>query len=647
VETRIPAHDTGTAGTGPGDLDGVFRVIYSVEVPFPAGDDPTVTLNLNYTDGIDDISTVSAPPAGSVDIPIPTSRDVRVRLYPKAAAKANYYASDAVTVGLSSDYIVRQDAATEDPIFPNNPELQLQAFYFQPGVNIAQLLAQQLGLQQQGFTFSGAAGERTVFGASGTIRHSLTADDGSITFSNQTELLGQWIVALQLDLERDWTWDGFGQPALTFQRGGGPSIGTIAFPRVVAAEATGNPGKPPDRSYTRIVFFDAVNPQPAPGHFPRELHLTYTVNATFTAAGPQQFTLPIRLPITTNPSQTPKIASIGIAESPYQHSPDYSETSLRDRYLWIEFDRRIQDDDDNYFGRVLAYGPDPLLAGALFPQPDPADMLADAAEPPLPIDPEPVRRIFSGQSADESGLDAMTQLVPADKVGVGKHGSFFLLPLPPSLSSEDLELFGFWTYEFRVGHTRYWSTAQGRYGRPLRVTGIQHPAPHLICSVEHAKQGIRASAPYATTVYNGNRLFNFEAGDPQTRIWFMLYAQVRQADGDSYRNVLLERHLGLTIRRETGNLQAAFNSQHGPTRDPLAGAVFAQKDVDSRLKLLGLPVTTSLSVLAVELLPGPLNIPDRARQEAAASAQEDPLGAQLGHRRILRTSPLIAVPSIC
>ena len=234
VEARIPAHDTGVQGTDPGDLDGAFRMIYSVEVPFPAGADPAVTLNLHYTDGVDDISTVPAPPSGTVDLPIPTSRDIRVRLFPRAAAKPNYYGSEAVTVGLSSDYIVRQEAATEDALFPNNPELQLQAFYFQPGANIAQLLAQQLGLQQNGFTFSGAPGERVVFGASGAIRHSVAADDGSLTFSNQTELLGQWIVVLSLDLERDWTWDGFGQPAFTFQRGAS-HIGTIAFPRVVAS----------------------------------------------------------------------------------------------------------------------------------------------------------------------------------------------------------------------------------------------------------------------------------------------------------------------------------------------------------------------------------------------------------------------------
>jgi hypothetical protein len=650
VEARIPAHDDGTAGTDPGDLDGVFRVIYSVEVPFPPGPDPTVTLILNYTDGIDDISAVSTPAPGTVDLSIPTSRDIRVRLFPRAAARPNYYGSDTVTVGLSSDYIVRQEAATEDALFPDNPELQLQAFYFQPGANIPQLLAQQLGLQQEGFMFSGAPGQRTVFGASGAIRHSVSADDGSLTFSNQTELLGQWIVALVLELERDWTWDGFGQPALSFQRGAA-NIGAIAFPRVVAAGATGNPGQTPDRSHTRIVFFDAVNPQPAAPNFPRELNLNYNVTANFTAAPQQQFPFTIRLPITTPPAQTPKITSTGIAESPYHHSPDYSETTLRDRYLWIEFDQPLQDDDDAYFGRVLAYGPDPLLAGSLFPQPQASEMLPEATEPPLPIDPEVVRRIFSGQSADESGLDAMTQLVPANKVGVGKSGTFFLLPLPPGVKSEDLELFGFWTYEFRIGHAKFWSTAQGRYGRPLRVSGIQHPAPHLICAVERAKSGVGVTAPYAATVYNGNRLYNFQEGDPQTRIWFMLYAQVLQADGASHRNILLDHLLGRTLPGQSGKLALDLNPQHGPTREVRAGILFPDKIINERLSLLGLPAATPLSVLAVEVLPGPLNFRDDLlnanRERAAVNAQEDPLGANLGLRRIMRTSPLTVVPAIC
>ena len=142
----------------------------------------------------------------------------------------------------------------------------------------------------------------------------------------------------------------------------------------------------------------------------------------------------------------------------------------------------------------------------------------------------------------------------------------------------------------------------------------------------------------------------------------MLYAQVRQADGTSYRNVLLNHTLGVTIPNPP---KIGTNPQQSFNRDPRAGVTFTKLAVDNLLTLLGLPKTTPLSVLAVEVLPGPLHVPvEGAPQQpalraasaggfggtatAAAVAEiEDPVGADLGLRRILRTSPLVAVPSIC
>jgi hypothetical protein len=244
-------------------------------------------------------------------------------------------------------------------------------------------------------------------------------------------------------------------------------------------------------------------------------------------------------------------------------------------------------------------------------------------------------------------------MVPANAVGVGTSGRFFLLPLPPNVLSDDLQLFGFWTYEFRVGHAKHWSTEQGRFGRPLRVSGIQHPAPHLICSLERNNSAIQVTAPYAVTVYNGNRLYDLKAGDPQTRIWFMLYAQVLQADGASYRNVLIEHREGVTFAPVNVKGLAANNPQHGLNFGPMARTDFTQKGVDERLALIRLPATIPLSVLAVEVLPGPLTASlwndhdSEAAPGAAAPIQEDPLGKGLGTRRILRTSPLTAVPAVC
>ena len=50
------------------------------------------------------------------------------------------------------------------------------------------------------------------------------------------------------------------------------------------------------------------------------------------------------------------------------------------------------------------------------------------------------------------------------------------------------ELFGFFVYEVRLGHKAgRWCTAQGRFGPPLRVAGVQHPAPPLTCQAARSK----------------------------------------------------------------------------------------------------------------------------------------------------------------
>jgi hypothetical protein len=702
VEARIPAHDTGTAGPDAGQLDGNYRIVYSVNIRFPgeARSDEQVVVTLDYRDGIDDIATVPAPAAGTTTLPIPTARGVRVRLYPRCAAKPNYYGTDSPPAGLSSDYVVRHAAAAEDRLFPDAPASELRAFYFQPGSNVAQMLAQGLRLAQDGLTLSGAPGIRTVFGASGALKHALSPDGSTLTFANQSELLGHWIVAIVLDIERDWTWDGFAQggtpPPLSFSRSGAPAdavapgpIGAIVPARVVAPLTASPPaGTEPNRSLTRIVFLDALDPQPAPGAFPAELHAVYTVDAAFEAGGVEHATFEITLPVTTPPVQTPRIAATGIAESPFVKSYDYSGTEQRDRVLWIEFEEPIADPDDAYFARVLAYGPDPLLAAALAPRAKPEQMAPPEPEPALAIDPEPVRAIFAGQSSDDSGLDAMTPLIPADTSSTGPADRLFLLPLPPGTDAEDLKLFGFWTYEFRAGHANRppvkppakpphsrWSTAQGRFGRPLRVAGIQHPIPHLACAVHRTPEVIDVTAPYATTVSAvGERLYDIWRGDPQTEIWFMLYAQVRQADGLAYRNILLSHGLGVLDRR--GSDEKLAGQLQSPGRDPRARIVWEEGMIRHALSMLGLAITSPLSTLAVELLPGQGRnvssqlldrleaggtafsaaevLADEQQALAAADADavatattEDPLGSNLGKRRILRVSPLTALPTVC
>jgi hypothetical protein len=287
--------------------------------------------------------------------------------------------------------------------------------------------------------------------------------------------------------------------------------------------------------------------------------------------------------------------------------------------LWFEFEEPVQNSDDAYFARVTAYGPDPLLAAALAQNPVP-----NPVEPPLPIDPELIRVITPGQPEDRAGLDAMTMLIESNSSK--RH---FMVPLPAGTTEESLELFGFWTYELRVGH-KLWATEQGRFYQPLRVTGVQHPAPHLICTAYRQKAQIIVTAPYATAVLGGENMVNVRSGDPQTSIWVLIYAQVMQADGAAHRNVLLKHSVARTPRQLQERRRLAQ-----PTRDVMGTATFTMKEIEATLKGLALPPDSPLSVLAVELLPG------------GTDRLEDPLGAQLGGQRILRASPLTPVPAAC
>src|SRR4030095_3003587 len=94
-----------------------------------------------------------------------------------------------------------------------------------------------------------------------------------------------------------------------------------------------------------------------------------------------------------------------------------------------------------------------------------------------PIDPESMRRITPAQPRDQNGLRAMSHLETSPIAR--RH---YLIPLPEDLAHTSPELFGFFVYEGRLGHTaERWSTAQGRFGPALRVAGVQHPAPPLEC----------------------------------------------------------------------------------------------------------------------------------------------------------------------
>jgi hypothetical protein len=720
VEARAPVGDTGNHASmrdmssppRTGDLDDSFRVIYTQRVPF-AGD--TVTLTFDPAP-FNQIRLIPPPAAGSTTLAVPTGRNLRIRLRGLGNASPEYWGSPVASTGLVTDVLARYEAPLEtgvivDANVSESLPAQLQAFYLREdpavpqqnvvaaGVNSAlaaasfssdvakglrqslalafkssaptpiQNLAQALNLPVTGQSITAPPGRRILFGAQNTLRHSITQDGSSITFSSLKDLIGHWIVVIRLTLDRDWTYSGIAQNGANqtgFAFSGGFSmtgppvlaeVGRIALPGVVADLAAEPPADPSQavaqRDQTDLIFFATVDTTVPPNLFPDVTQTAWQLTATFTGAPTSSVTLwssgaALELPITLPPRQTPRLVSAGIAESSFIADANYASTEQRQRALWFEFDAPPADKHDAYFYRVLSYGPDPLLVSA------PHDLLPQT-EPPLPVDPEWIRIVSAGDTNDDAGVGAMTELVGATApLNSSKQPVHYIVPLPDSVTTTDLKLFGFWTMELRVGHA-LWSTAQARYGRALRISGVQYPPPPLTVNVDRRdmrppvppEEVIVAVADLAQTVYNGVSLTN--PLSPQTEIWFLLYAQVARVDGQAFRNILLAKKQGTLYSRVFEP-----NSPPSPQRTdiPVTG-VFQRRQVATLLDKLGLPQNTPTSVLAVELFNGESRVISEGRivggdaQPQAQAQEADPLGADLGARRVLRVSPLTPVREVC
>ena len=659
--------------------------------------DPTDLLPLGLNPGVIDAID---------EIVLPTSRDIRITMRAVCQPDMNYFGSDLSYNGLPLSFFMRQESAVETDLFMGTGvEEQLQAVYLQPDADplaaneanifkiilgdlnstnppdLIQRFATQAGVLNKNYTLVGQPGRQIQFGCAQAIRHSLSPDGANITFSTKGELLNHWLVTIKLILNRDWAWDAMAVDSFLITRvmkfGKDGPITAADVPVDVGYIRLGNSANinslnNPDRSQMDLMFIDAVEPKPLGNNFPDIIELQYQVIPQFkTSPAPASdapLVLNITLPITTNPSQVPELASAGIALSPYVSKDNYSATEAREKYLWLEFTEGPADPNDSFFIRLLNYAPDPLLSNVTF------DLLENTQEPALPIAPELIRVITSGNDTDDgAGLDAMQLMIPA--AGSDKY---FLIPLPPGLNAASPELFGLFTYEIRAGHyeskvkhKKIWSTAQGRFGRQLRATGIQHPAPTLFCTVTRNEKLIEVSAPHAMAVLNGQ---NITARPPKTEIWALLYAQVIQADGLSYRNILLGEKMLITLNIDQ-------NEKFRINRDAVVYSAmnWSNKEVEKVLALMGLPIDSPLSVLCVEMMPKPetyLTIADElnasvasANPNAAKAAMlqkspgtklmdtadnpyvydpgNSPLGKSLGQYRILRTSPLTKVPYVC
>ncbi len=721
------------------------------------GDELNLPDDFGFAGDIDDLT----------EIYLPTGRGVRLTLRAvcaKQASDEDYYGLISKTgdpeadsrYGHPIEIRIRRASSDERHLFVATAAAQrLQGIYLQPdeppvadgklttlffGIemprppDIVQRLAGQLGLENSGLTLVPKKGERAQFGCSSRIRHTLAPDNSSLTFSAKGDLANHWLCAVQLTIDRDWTWDALAGQSFVITRtmrfthdaaadAETQIVGEIEIKRTASFESLHEPL----RNYTRVVFIDAVEPKnprtlPAPStdpRFPDTIEVSYALSTKFqpghAAKHDPDEQLEITLPITTPPAQVPKIASAGLALSPYVRDPEkYTSSEPRRRFLWIEFAEPVKDPKDIYFARVLAIAPDQLLSN------NRPELLVAREEPPLPIDPEAIRVLIPDATNDLAGLTAMQPMEKASDSDV-----HYLLPLPPGLHANADEMFGFFTYEFRIGHyldpsepdqskRMVWTTAQGRFGRALKATGIQHPAPALTCTVNRDEYKLWVTAPYAVAVFDGR---NVTADPPRTQLWCLLYAQARQADNRDSRNILLDdkqldwrleiedvpdrnrfqsyddqqrRTLkDLTIRSFKDDLNYAKAASVYKLADAGATSADATKrgtvgwessEVSQLLALLGLPENASLSVLVVEFLPvinslteavtgldqGDVNrnlratpahpeVPSArlaAEQAARRLAQQDrenpsPASEVLGQRRILRTSPLTAVPFVC
>ncbi|WP_162415539.1 hypothetical protein [Cyclobacterium roseum] len=500
-------------------------------------------------------------------------------------------------------------------------------------------------------------GKRVVFGCSSRIRHSLAPDGSSITFASKGDLYNHWICCLNYELDRDWMWQALETEAFWVRRSKKfthdteeGEINVIAGKLKMIRTASFESLDGPQRNSSQLVFFDAVEPKSEDTKaFPDTIDLSYSLEARFRpdhgATNDALETIEITLPITSPPAQVPKIVSAGYALSPYIRDEKYANSESRKRYLWIEFDQPVEDPQDCYFARVLAQAPDQLISNnhpSLFLAPE---------EPSLPIDPEPIRIVSPASSNDLAGLNAMQPMLKSKDSDV-----HYILPLPPGLHAHSDEMFGFFTYEFRVGHferkpvdegdpaEKVWTTAQGRFGRRLKMQGIQHPAPVLACVPNRDKEKVWVTAPYAVAVHKGK---NVTADPPRTELWALLYAQVTRVDNQDYRNILLDdqpldwriqirppsqRNTGEPYTNQQLQLlnQAAVKIQKGQEGISEAGkflklktagnknksatkygtTVWTNKKISQLLQLYGLPTDASLSVVVVEVLPQIKNVFD-------------------------------------
>ncbi len=620
---------------------------YTTTRLFPNDPNLALSLDLSWDSAADyrdiDVSAqLGAEGTVSGVLTLLRSRDIRLEIAAVGHNDLAYFASQKARQGDTISIDLHAIAATEvdaiavlansdklrSVLLRNDPQglrAETSALVAQndPSAILVDRLAIATDLIANGSMLMGNEGERVAFGCAG-LSHHAAPDNSSLEFAEPGELARQWLNVSQMVLNRDWTWRGQEAPTVRVRR-------RIALPNAPAdAPQWEEVGKiqlinsiniqaqqQPEREYIRLIFIDAFTPPIGKDGLPYEVALSYEMQLYFENGTSEVQSVSTLLPVATRPLQVPKVQAAGIALTEYQANDDYSSTGSRVKRLWLEFDEPLKDSRDAYFVRAIYQTPDPMLLPDWEPVRDP-DVLET-----VPLDPELTRVITPKQVQDLSGLNAMQVLEPA-----GNSDRHFLVPLPPNTDPSSPELFSFFTYEIRVGHSAgaaedpFWSTAQARFGEALTLEGVQHPPPELVCSVTpSADRSIRVVAPYATPYVGLKQVIPTR---PNTDIWFVLYARLRQADGETWRNVQIDL-------KPSEKIQSVQSAAMVPT----AGAEWSDADVLAALSKAGLASDVPLTVIAIETLPEP------------NGNFADPLGGDLGQVRIIRTSPLVNVEQDC
>ena len=413
-----------------------------------------------------------------------------------------------------------------------------------------------------------------------------------------------------------------------------------------------------------MIFLDVIDPEKLMTEFPREIFAQYRIEIHFkedyqktVKDNGENAVCTIHLPITIIPHQIPKLISTGVAMTPYTYDEEgYRFSGERQKSVWFEFDEAAYDPEDTYYARVLSYSPDPYLCRV------DRDLISNISKDlPLNLNDEKIRRIIPGMDNDYAATGAMQEMIKeTDESGK----KIYLLPLPAGLHANSDELFGFFSYEIRVGHKKEsWSTAQARYGRPLKVNGVQHIAPELVCLSTRSDSGkglkltryIEISAAHANAVLNGKDVTAFP---PNTSLWYLLYTQVIQADGLSYRNILIDSGPMRYHPTEARKRKYKYDKEGG---NKLGTARISLREIGDRLEMMGLPRSNNLSAVAVEMFPLTnkwqeiTNGIDRKIGDIDAyfiskyldEHDENPLTDMLGQYRIYRSSVLTPINEVC